>query len=371
MLILAIETSCDDTSAAVVEDGMKVLSSVVSSQVDVHAEYGGVVPELACRKHIENVGPVIRAALKKAGVGLKDLDALAATVGPGLVGALLVGLNTAKAMAYALKLPLVGVNHLEGHILSIMLEEPDLPFPFISLVVSGGHTDLYLASAPCKYELLGRTRDDAAGEAFDKVAKMLGLGYPGGPIIDRMAKEGNPESVSFPQPRISPDTLDFSFSGLKTAVFYFLRDRASSLLASDGLTDKQSLQVDRSRDSSIRVEDVLAGFQRAAVSVLVAKTLQAAEKKGVKRVVTAGGVAANSALRRELSEAGRAKGIEVYHPSPWLCTDNAAMAACAAYFNFVRSDVPPARFSNFMELDAVAALKVGESQQFMVSLSNP
>lgn len=363
MLILAIETSCDDTSAAVVEDGVNVLSGVVSSQVEVHAKYGGVVPELACRKHIENLGPVVQMALNEAGVKLEGLDALAATVGPGLVGALLVGLNTAKSMSYALRLPLIGVNHLESHILSILLEKPDVPFPYVALVVSGGHTNLYLAEAPCRYELLGRTRDDAAGEAFDKVAKMLGLGYPGGPVIDRMSGEGNPEAVDFPRPYISPDTLDFSFSGLKTAVFYFLRDKAPALLASDGLTDKQSHQVGKGTGAAVKAEDVAAAFQKSAVEVLVAKTVQAAESRGVSTVVTAGGVAANSALRKELSDAGEAAGLQVYHPSPALCTDNAAMVGCAAYFNYIGQGDDRSRFDDFMELDAVANLKVGDHRQ--------
>jgi len=309
MLVLAIESSCDETSAAVVRDGRQVLSNIIASQVDVHARYGGVVPELASRKHVEAISIVIQEALEKAGVTLQDIEGIAVTRGPGLVGALLVGLSTAKAMAFALDIPLVGVHHIEGHILSPLLEQ-DISFPYLGLAVSGGHTHLYRVDGIGDYAILGRTLDDAAGEAFDKVAKLLGLGYPGGQVIDRLAAEGDPEAISFPRPLLHPKNLDFSFSGIKTAVLNQVKALGESL-----------------DDTQLR--NVAAGFQAAVVEVLTAKTLRAAAEQGLKRVVVAGGVACNSGLRRSLLAAGPKAGLEVFFPSPGLCGDNAAMLAVA------------------------------------------
>lgn len=306
--ILGIDTSCDDTSIAVVDSGTTILSNIVASQVDVHHRYGGVVPELACRKHIEAVGPVYQAALDEAGVALADIDILAVTRGPGLIGALLVGLSFAKSLAYASGKPLIPVNHLEGHICSAFLEAPDLACPFVCLVVSGGHTDLYYCAAPGSYHLLGQTRDDAAGEAFDKVSKLLGLGYPGGPVIDRLAREGDPKAIRFPRAYLEKDSLDFSFSGIKTAVLHYVRKHTSTPMA-----------------------DLAAGFQQAVVDVLVAKTLAAARQCEASRVVVTGGVAANSQLRREMQAACAEAGLQVVIPRPRLCTDNGAMIAAAAH----------------------------------------
>src|SRR5262245_29087494 len=274
--ILGIDTSCDDTSMAIVADGTTILSNIVASQIDVHHRYGGVVPELACRKHIEAIGPVYQSALDDAGLTLADIDTIAVTQGPGLIGALLVGVSFAKSLAYATGKPLIPVNHLEGHICSAFLEAPDLACPFVCLVVSGGHTDLYYCESPGAYRLLGQTRDDAAGEAFDKVSKLLGLGYPGGPVIDRLAREGEPQAIRFPRAYLEKDSLDFSFSGIKTAVWHYVRKHPSQPVA-----------------------DVAASFQQAVVDVLVAKALAAARQCDTSRVVVTGGVAANSQLRRE------------------------------------------------------------------------
>jgi N6-L-threonylcarbamoyladenine synthase len=306
--ILGIDTSCDDTSVAIVADGTAIKSNVVASQVDIHHRYGGVVPELACRKHIEAIGPVYQAALEEAGVTLADLDAIAVTQGPGLIGALLVGLSFAKALAYASGKPLIPVNHLEGHICSAFLEAPNLACPFVCLVVSGGHTDLYYCEAPGAYRLLGQTRDDAAGEAFDKVSKLLGLGYPGGPVIDRLAGEGDPQAIRFPRAYLEKDSLDFSFSGIKTAVLHHVRKQASTPIA-----------------------DLAASFQQAVVDVLVAKILAAARRCDASRVVVTGGVAANSQLRREMRTACAEAGVQLVIPHPRLCTDNGAMIAAAAH----------------------------------------
>jgi N6-L-threonylcarbamoyladenine synthase len=307
--ILGIDTSCDDTSIAIVADGTTILSNIVASQVDIHHRYGGVVPELACRKHIEAIGPVYQSALDEAGLTLGELDVIAVTQGPGLIGALLVGLSFAKALAYASGKPLIPVNHLEGHICSAFLESPDLACPFVCLVVSGGHTDLYYCEAPGAYRLLGQTRDDAAGEAFDKVSKLLGLGYPGGPVIDRLAHEGNSEAIRFPRAYLEKDSLDFSFSGIKTAVLHYVRKHASTPMA-----------------------DLAASFQQAVVDVLVAKTLAAARQCEASRVVVTGGVAANSQLRRALHAACAAAGLQLVIPHPRLCTDNGAMIAAAAHW---------------------------------------
>jgi N6-L-threonylcarbamoyladenine synthase len=311
MIVLGIETSCDETAAAVLDGGRKVLSSVVASQDDVHAPYGGVVPELASRRHLEVLLPVIRRALETAGMGLADVDGIAVTQGPGLVGCLLVGCSAAKAIAYARRTPLVGVNHLEGHIYAAFLEAHPPDYPFLSLVVSGGHTALYLAPARGRYERLGRTRDDAAGEAFDKVAKLLGLGYPGGPAVERMAESGDPRAIPFPTAQMSDGAPDFSFSGLKTAVSLHVR-RAGTL-------------------SPAQMADIAASFQATAVKMLARKTVKAALRCGVRRIVLTGGVAANTALRAALEAECGGRGWQLHVPSRRLCTDNAAMIAAAGH----------------------------------------
>ena len=323
MLILGIDTSCDDTSAALVQDGRKIISNIVSSQSDIHTKYGGIVPELASRRHIEMIMPVVKEALKQAGITLPDLSAVAVCHGPGLIGSLLVGCSFAKAVCYGKNIPLVGVNHLEGHLLSPFLEEKAPEFPFLSLVVSGGHTSLYLAEDYGKYTLMGKTRDDAAGEAYDKVSKLLGLSYPGGPIIDNLAKEGNPKAVAFPRAYL-PDTLDFSFSGLKTAVLHHVK----------GLPSYPALSHDPSR-----LPDIAASFQAALVDVLVRKTEWAVEKTGIRRVALSGGVSANSGLRQKIKEMGEKNHIEVFIPSVSLCTDNAAMISAAGYHRFLKNEL--------------------------------
>ena len=324
-LILGIETSCDETAAAVVEDGGRILSSVVASQVEVHAPYGGIVPELASRRHLEVILPVLTCALQDAGVGLADLTAVAVTAGPGLVGSLLVGVSAAKALAYCRRLPLVAVNHLEGHIAAARLEWPQIVHPFVALVVSGGHTHLYHDPAECQYRLLGRTRDDAAGEAVDKVAKLLNLGYPGGPLIEREAARGNPRAIPFPRAVCSDGSLDFSFSGLKTAVVHHLKGYGPTGRAGEALGDAE-------------VRDICASFQEAAVDMLVERLMRAAQEVGVGRLVVAGGVACNEALRRALKAEAEAEGFELYLPAPALCTDNAAMIAAAGAVRYRRGE---------------------------------
>jgi tRNA N6-adenosine threonylcarbamoyltransferase len=328
--ILGVDTSCDDTSIAVVDDGTTILSNVVASQVEVHHQYGGVVPEIACRKHIEAISPVFQAALAEADVTLTNLDAIAVTRGPGLIGALLVGLSFAKSLAYAAGKPLIPINHLEGHICSAFLEAPDLGCPFVCLVVSGGHTELYYCEAPGTYRLLGQTRDDAAGEAFDKVSKLLGLGYPGGPVIDRLAHDGDPKAIRFPRAYLSKDSLDFSFSGIKTAVLHYVRKHGVS-----------------------QVPHIAASFQQAVIDVLVDKTLAAAHQYASQRVVVTGGVGANSQLRRAMQHACDDAGLQLVIPHPRLCTDNGAMIAAAAYWHYCRGDalldVP-----SLLEVDAVS-----------------
>jgi len=327
MLVLGIETSCDETAAAVVEDGRRIQSSVVASQVELHAPYGGIVPELASRRHIEAIQPVLDRALADAGVALKDVSALAVTMGPGLVGSLLVGVSVAKAIAYARQLPFVGVNHLEGHIAAAFLEFPALTYPFVALVVSGGHTHLYHVPAECEYRLLGHTRDDAAGEAFDKVAKLLGLGYPGGPVIEREAQGGDPQAIPFPRAVFSDGGLDFSFSGLKTAVVHHLKGLGGSTAASKtSLLGAQALR------------DVCASFQQAAVDMLVERVMQAARDHAIGVAVVAGGVACNGALRKALADEAEAEGIRLFIPSPVLCTDNAAMIAGAGAIRLRRGE---------------------------------
>lgn len=350
VLILGIETSCDDTAAAVVANGTEVRASIVSSQDAIHAAYGGVVPELACRCHVENIHPVIDAALERASVTLHDIDLIAATQGPGLIGALLVGVSVAKALAYGLKKPLVPVHHLEGHISSIYLEYPMLPFPFVALVVSGGHTDLYYCPQRGHYTILGRTRDDAAGECFDKVAKMLHLGYPGGPIIDRLAQHGDPQAVRFPRALLTDASLDFSFSGVKTAVRSYL------LHATDN--QRQPLFADDSFWPLPEVpwwvqqrNDILASFQQAVVDTLVHKTFRAVQQTQARVVAVVGGVACNSLLRREMLLAGETQELPVYFPSPKFCTDNAAMIACAAYHRY-QANPQYYEQRNFLDLEA-------------------
>ena len=309
MLLLCIESSCDETAAALVRDGRQVLSSIVASQVDVHALYGGVVPELASRKHLEAITIVIEEALRQGGAELAALEGIAVTRGPGLVGALLVGLSAAKGLAFARNLPLVGVHHIEGHILAIRLEQ-EVPFPYLALAVSGGHTHLYRVDGVGRYTTLGRTLDDAAGEAFDKVAKLLGLGYPGGVRIDKLAAQGNPAAIAFPRPLLHRKNLDFSFSGIKTAVLNYVH-RQKGPIAGDHLAD------------------LAASFQAAVVEVLVAKSLRALEQSGLQRLVVAGGVACNSGLREAFTRAAGERDIAVHFPSPALCGDNAAMLAVA------------------------------------------
>jgi N6-L-threonylcarbamoyladenine synthase len=311
VIVLGIESSCDETAAALVRDGNTILASVVASQEEVHHRYGGVVPELASRRHLEAIVPVMRETLTQAGVGLAEIDGLAATRGPGLIGSLLVGFSFAKALAFALQIPWVGVNHLEAHIHSLFLEANPPPFPFVALLASGGHTGLYCVSSFMSMELLGQTRDDAAGEAFDKVAKMLGLGYPGGVVIDRLARHGDPSRIRFPRPFIEKDSCDFSFSGIKTAVGRYLREHPAG--------------------SSSHTSDIAAGFQEAVVEVLVYKLLRAAHMKACHRVALAGGVAANSRLRERLQQDAGAEGLEVYLPSSRLCGDNAAMVAALGF----------------------------------------
>ena len=311
MLVLGLESSCDDTAAAVVLDGHRILSNLVSSQDEVHGPYGGVVPELASRQHIRQVLPIVDDALKRAGVGLSDLNGLAVTFGPGLAGSLLVGLSLIKGLSFRWGIPYVGVNHLEAHLLAIFLEK-DVPFPYIALLASGGHTLLYVVKDIGDYHYVGGTRDDAAGEAYDKVAKLMGLGYPGGRVIDQLAKLGNPKAISFPRARIKKSSFDFSFSGLKTAVFHYLKNNPEKV-------------------GSEHKADIAASFQEAVVDMLINPTMKIADELKIHRVVLAGGVSANSRLRGKMAEKGEEKGIEVHFSSPRFCTDNAAMIALAGY----------------------------------------
>lgn len=334
--ILALETSCDETAAAVVVNGREVLSNIISSQIDTHTKFGGVVPEVASRKHIEVISVVIEEALQEAKLTLQDIDAVAVTYGPGLVGALLVGVQYAKGLAYALKKPLIGVNHIEGHISANFIDHKDLEPPFVCLVVSGGHTFIVYMKDYGEFEVLGQTRDDAAGEAFDKVARAIGLGYPGGPKIDRISKEGNKEAIVFPRANFhDKDCLDFSFSGIKSAVLNYI--------------NKMSM-----KGEEINGADLAASFQKAVVDVLVDNALKACEIKKVSKIAIAGGVASNSTLREAMINEGRKKGIEVLFPAPVLCTDNAAMIGSAAYYEFLKGR----RAS--LELNAVPNLKLGE-----------
>lgn len=333
--ILAIETSCDETAAAVVRNGREICSNIIFSQIDLHKLYGGVVPEIASRKHIEKINQVIEEALKQAGTALDELDAIAVTYGPGLVGALLVGVAEAKAIAYAKDLPLIGVHHIEGHISANYIEHPELEPPFLCLVVSGGHTHLVYVRDYGKYDILGRTRDDAAGEAYDKVARAIGLGYPGGPKIDRIAKEGNPEAISFPRAHIEDSPYDFSFSGVKSAVLNYIN----------------GCQM---KGESFLPADIAASFQKAVVDVLVEHSMRAVEEYKTCKFAIAGGVASNSALRESMKKACEERQITFYYPSPVFCTDNAAMIGAAAYYEYL------AGTRHGWDLNAVPNLKLGE-----------
>jgi len=337
VIILGIETSCDETSAAVVVNGREIKSNVISSQVDIHSKFGGVVPEVASRKHLELINTVIREALDQAGLCFTHLNAVAVTYGPGLVGALLVGVAAAKSISFGLGIPLVGVNHLEGHVFANLLVEPEPGFPLICLVVSGGHTDLLLMHGPGQYQLLGATRDDAAGEAFDKVARVLGLGYPGGPQVDKLAATGDPHAITLPRSYLEKESLDFSFSGLKTAVINYLH-RAQQ------------------KGEAVNHADVAASFRQAVVDVLVDKTLVAAKRHGTQTIMLAGGVAANKLLREQLSARAVDNGLRLINPPLVLCTDNAAMIACAAYYKYQSGDFAP------LSLNAVPGLPLGQDR---------
>ena len=334
-LILAIESSCDETAAAVVKNGRTVLSNVISSQIELHKLYGGVVPEIASRKHIEKINQVIEEALKEAKVTLDDLDAVGVTYGPGLVGALLVGVAEAKAIAYGKNLPLVGVHHIEGHVSANYIEHPDLEPPFLCLIVSGGHTHLVIVKDYGEFEILGRTRDDAAGEAFDKVARAIGLGYPGGPKIDKLSKEGNPEAISFPRAKIENCPYDFSLSGVKSAVLNYLN----------------SAQM---KGEEINRADIAASFQKAVVDVLVEHTILAAKDHNMNKIAIAGGVASNGTLRKAMKEACDKNGFAFYHPSPIFCTDNGAMIGAAAYYEYKKGT------RHGWDLNAMPNLRLGE-----------
>lgn len=333
--ILAIESSCDETAAAVVVNGRELLSNVIASQIDTHKKFGGVVPEVASRMHVEVINAVVEEALEEANLTVDDIDAVAVTYGPGLVGALLVGLQYAKGLAYSLNKPLIGVNHIEGHISANFIEHKELEPPFVCLVVSGGHTFIVYMSDYGKFEVIGQTRDDAAGEAYDKVARALGLGYPGGPKIDKLAKEGNEDAIKFPRANFHDDTLDFSFSGLKSAVLNYLNKMEMT---------KQE----------VNKADVAASFQKAVVSVLTDNVVKTCKNKKINKIAIAGGVASNSALRKSLIDAGEKLGIKVLFPAPILCTDNAAMIGSAAYYEYIKGVSAP------LNLNAVPNLKLGE-----------
>ena len=335
VLILAIESSCDETAASVVKNGRTILSNVISSQIALHTLYGGVVPEIASRKHIEKINQVVEEALTEADVTLEDLDAVGVTYGPGLVGALLVGVAEAKAISYAKKLPLIGVHHIEGHVSANYIEHPDLKPPFMCLIVSGGHTHLVIVKDYGEFEILGRTRDDAAGEAFDKVARAIGLGYPGGPKIDKVSKEGNPHAIEFPRAKIAGAEFDFSFSGVKSAVLNYLNQ-----------CEMKGIKISQA--------DVAASFQQSVVDVLAGRAIAAAKKLGEKRIAVAGGVAANSALRQRLKEECEKEGIALCYPSPIYCTDNAAMIAAQGYYEYI------AGVRSGWDLNAVPNLKIGQ-----------
>ncbi len=333
--ILAIETSCDETAAAVVKNGREVLSNIISSQIDLHTIYGGVVPEIASRKHIEKINQVITEALDEPGIALADITAVAVTYGPGLVGALLVGVSEAKAIAYAAKKPLIGINHIEGHVAANFIEHPDLKPPFVCLIVSGGHTHLVIVKDYNDFEIIGRSVDDSAGEAFDKVARAVGLGYPGGPKIDAAAREGDPHAIEFPRAKVGGSPYDFSFSGMKSAVLNYINH--AKMLGEE-----------------INVPDLCASFQEAVVDVLVTRTISAAKEYGYDTVAIAGGVASNSCLRLRMKELCDSEGLSLCYPSPILCTDNAAMIGAAAYHEYLQGT------RSGWDLNAVPNLKLGE-----------
>jgi N6-L-threonylcarbamoyladenine synthase len=335
VLILAIESSCDETAAAVVENGRNVLSNIISSQIEIHKQFGGVVPEIASRKHIENIGDVVNEALVEAGVNENDIDAIAVTYGPGLVGALLVGINYAKGLSYAWGKPLIGVNHIEGHIFANFIEDENLEPPFICLVASGGHTHLVYVKDYGKYEIMGQTRDDAAGEAFDKIARAIELGYPGGPLLDKLAQKGNKDAIKFPRVTIDDNSFDFSFSGLKSSVLNYLHNC-------------------KQKNEKIIAEDVAASFQEAVVDVLVLKTIRAAKDKNCEKIALAGGVAANSRLRQNLQDECLKNNYKLLRPSLILCTDNGAMIGCAGYYKYLKNE-----FSN-SSLNALPNLELQE-----------
>lgn len=332
-LILAIETSCDETSVAVIKDGIEVLANLIASQIDIHQQFGGVVPEVASRKHVEVISILVEKALAKANIGKEELAAVAVTNGPGLVGALLVGVSFAKAYAYALGKPLIGVNHIMGHIYANFLEHPEIELPAVCLVVSGGHTHLLYLKAHGNFQVVGRTRDDAAGEAFDKIARSLGLGYPGGPIIDKLAREGDANAFNFPRAWLEEGSLDFSFSGLKSAVL-------------------NTLNSAKMKGQDLNQADLAASFQQAVLEVLVTKAFQAVERMQVKSLLVAGGVAANSGLRTQLMQASEEKQVKLYYPSTLLCTDNAAMIGAAGYYQLLRGEEAG------LDLNAIPNLKL-------------
>ena len=334
VLILAIESSCDETAASVVKNGREVLSNIIFTQIDLHARYGGVVPEIASRKHIEKINQVIEEALEQANVVLEDLTAVAVTYGPGLVGPLLVGVSEAKAISFAAKKPLIGVHHISGHISANYIEYPDLEPPFVCLVASGGHSHLVMVRDYGEYEIIGRTRDDAAGEAFDKVARAIGLGYPGGPKIDKLSREGNPDAISFPRAKIAENEYDFSFSGLKSAVLNYLN----------------ACQM---KGEPINQADVAASFQKSVIDVLVEHSLHAVKAYGCEKFAIAGGVASNSSLREAFERECEKRKINFFHPSPIYCTDNAAMIGAAAYYEYKKG------VSHGYDLNAVPNLKLG------------
>src|SRR5574344_831075 len=335
ILILGIESSCDETAASVIRNGREILSNVISSQIDIHTLYGGVVPEIASRKHIEQINQVIELALQEADMTFDDIDAIGVTYGPGLVGALLVGVSEAKAIAFALDKPLVGVHHIEGHISANYIQNKNLEPPFICLVVSGGHTHLVIVNDYGKYEVIGRTRDDAAGEAFDKVARAIGLGYPGGPKIDKLSKEGNPLAIDFPRAAVTDSPYDFSFSGVKSAVLNYINS-----------CEMKNIEYNRA--------DIAASFQKSVVDVLLNHAIRAVKETGYKKLAIAGGVASNSAIRAAFIDKCKEENIEFYYPAPILCTDNAAMIGCAAYYEYING------VRHGYDLNAIPNLKLGE-----------
>ncbi|MFW6022402.1 MAG: tRNA (adenosine(37)-N6)-threonylcarbamoyltransferase complex transferase subunit TsaD [Halanaerobiaceae bacterium] len=333
IIILAVETSCDETAAAVIKNGLEVLSNVVASQIDWHRKFGGVVPEIASRKHLELINPVIEEALEKADIEISDISAVAATYGPGLVGGLLVGLSAAKAISYSLQVPFIGINHIAGHIYANFISNKDIESPVVCLTISGGHTDLLYFEELGGYEILGSTKDDAAGEAFDKTARVLGIGYPGGPAIEKISKEGNPEAVDFPRPFINDDNFDFSFSGLKTAVINYIHNKEQ-------------------KGEEINTADVAASFQQAVIDIMIAKIIKAVNEYPVKSIILSGGVAANRTLRNQLKERLKQYSLPLYTPDMVLCTDNAAMIGSVAYYKYIKG-----QYSS-LNLNAKANLKL-------------